>query len=296
MKFGINTYLWGAEFGPRVSQRLEALKNAGFDGIEVPILDPSTFPASSIRRELEGLELECTTVAIIPPGLGLGSSEAQVRSRGQEHVGACIARAAEVGAKLLSGPLYFPVGYLTGRRRTHDEWRWAVESWQQLGDTVSQYGIEIGIEPLNRFETYFLNTTADGAAFCEAVGHPAIGLLFDTFHANIEEKSLGEALKAAAAHLKHLHTCENDRGIPGSGHVAWSELFSVTAEIGYEGWMTIESFGFALGQLSSAAAIWRDLAPTPDAIAFEGLEFLRARVDAARRQASPSSPRRMGER
>ena len=74
-----------------------------------------------------------------------------------------------------------------------------MESWQQLGDAVSRYGIEIGIEPLNRFETYFLNTTADGAAFCDAVGHPSIGLLFDTFHANIEEKSLGAALRAAAA-------------------------------------------------------------------------------------------------
>jgi D-psicose/D-tagatose/L-ribulose 3-epimerase len=281
MKFGINTYLWGVEFGPQVSQRLEALKNAGFDGIETPILDPSTFPASAIRRELEGFGLECTTVAIIPPGLGLGSSDAQVRSRSREHVAACIARTAEVGAKLLSGPLYFPVGYLTGGRRTPDEWRWAVESWQELGGAVSQYGIEIGIEPLNRFETFFLNTAADGAAFCDAVGHPAIGLLFDTFHANIEEKNLRAALKVAAAHLKHLHTCENDRGVPGSGHVEWSELFSVTSEIAYDGWMTIESFGFSLGQLSSAAAIWRDLAPTPDAIAFEGLEFLRARAHAA---------------
>lgn len=285
MKFGINTFLWGAEFGPSVSQRLEALETAGFDGIEVPILDPSTFPAQTIRRELDAHDLECTTVAIIPHGLGLGASDAAVRERSQNHVRACIARTAEVGASLLSGPLYFPVGQLTGRRRTPDEWRWAVESWQQLGDAVSQYGIEIGIEPLNRFETYFLNTAADGAAFCEAVGHPAIGLLFDTFHANIEEKSLGEALKVAVPYLKHLHTCENDRGVPGSGHVAWSELFSVTAEIGYEGWMTIESFGFTLGELSAAAAIWRDLAATPDAIAFEGLEFLRARADAARRHA-----------
>ena len=171
-----------------------------------------------------------------------------------------------------------------GARTTNGDGLW--KAGKRLGETVSEHGIEIGIEPLNRFETYFLNTAADGAAFCEAVGHPAIGLLFDTFHANIEEKRLGEALKAAAAHVKHLHTCENDRGIPGSGHVAWSELFSVTAEIGYEGWMTIESFGFSLGPLSSAAAIWRDLAPTPDAIAFEGLEVLRAGVNAARREAS----------
>ena len=136
---------------------------------------------------------------------------------------------------------------------------------------VEAAGIEIGIEPLNRFETYFLNTAADAARLCEEIGSPRVGILVDTFHANIEEKSIGAALRHAGSHLKHLHVCENDRGIPGSGHVAWAEFFSTVAELGYDRWMTIESFGFSLGGLSTAAAVWRDLAPTPDAIAFEGV-------------------------
>ena len=111
------------------------------------------------------------------------------------------------------------------------------------------------------------------------MGHPAVGLLVDTFHANIEEKAIGEALRIAAPHLKHLHTCENDRGIPGSGHVAWAEFFAAVHEVAYDRWLTIESFGFSLGQLSAAASIWRDMAPTPDAIAFEGLKFLRGASD-----------------
>jgi D-psicose/D-tagatose/L-ribulose 3-epimerase len=180
-----------------------------------------------------------------------------------------------MGADLLSGPLYSPVGYFTGRRRTQDEWKWAVESWQQLAGTAADARLEIGLEPLNRFETYFLNTVGDAAAFCDQVGHPGIGLLVDTFHANIEEKAIGEALRLAAPHLKHVHTCENDRGIPGSGHVAWAELFAAVHEVGYNRWLTIESFGFSLGPLSAAASIWRDIAPTPDAIAFEGVKFLR---------------------
>jgi D-psicose/D-tagatose/L-ribulose 3-epimerase len=275
MKFGINTLLWGATFGPDDFHRLPAIKAAGFDGIEVAILDPLNFPAEAIHKELISAGLECTAVAIIPRGLGLGEADATARSKAQAHVTACIRQAAEAGANVLAGPLYSPVGYLTGSRRTQDEWDRAVESWQALAGTAANVGVDIGIEPLNRFETYFLNTAADGAAFCDAVGHPRVGLLFDTFHANIEEKSIGDALRSASRHLKHLHTCENDRGIPGSGHVAWNELFSTVAEIGYDRWLTIESFGFALGELSAAAAIWRDLAATPDDIATEGVKFLR---------------------
>ncbi len=172
--------------------------------------------------------------------------------------------------------MYTPVGFLTGQRRTSEEWKWAVDSWQHLAPVVEAAGIEIGIEPLNRFETYFLNTAADAARLCEEIGSPRIGILVDTFHANIEEKSIGAALRHAGSHLKHLHVCENDRGIPGSGHVAWAEFFSTVADLGYDRWMTIESFGFSLGALSTAAAVWRDLASTPEAIAFEGVTFLRA--------------------
>jgi len=275
MKFGINTLLWGARIGPDDFERLPAIREAGFQGIEVPIFDPTDFPAASLRRAVAAAGLECTAVSIIPSGLGLGSDDAAAREEAVVHVRSVLDRAAETGIKLLSGPLYFPVGYLPGRRRTEDEWARAVEGWQRLAPYAAAADVTIGIEPLNRFETYFLNTAADGAAFCDAVGHPSVGLLVDTFHANIEEKSIAGALRAAGRHLKHLHTCENDRGVPGTGHVAWREFFATIAEIGYDGWLTIESFGFAAGALSAAAAIWRDLAPTPEAIAFDGIRFLR---------------------
>jgi D-psicose/D-tagatose/L-ribulose 3-epimerase len=278
MKFGINTFLWGVHFGPTDFHRLPAIKEAGFTGIEFAVLDPPNLPASAIRQELERVGLEGTAVGIVPGSLHLGSSDAGVRSRTQEHLKACIQATAEAGATLLSGPMYSPVGYLTGSRRTDDEWKWTVEGWQIIAPTAAAAGVEIGIEPLNRFETYFLNTAADAAKFCDEVGHPSVGILFDTFHANIEEKTAGEAVRAAGPHLKHLHTCENDRGTPGSGHVQWPEFFAAVKAVGYDRWMTIESFGFSLGELSAAAAIWRDLAPTPDDIAFEGVKFLRAHV------------------
>lgn len=275
MKFGINTLLWGAVISRADFDRLSAIQEAGFHGIEVPIFSPDDFPASALRSAVRAAGLDCTAVSIIPRDSGLGSEDGSARERAESHVRAVIDRAAEADIHLLSGPLYFPVGYLPGRRRTRDEWARTVESWQRLAPYAAAAGIEIGIEPLNRFETYFLNTAGDGAAFCDAVGHPSVGLLLDTFHANIEEKSIGAALRTAAAHLKHVHACENDRGTPGTGHVAWQEFFATLAAIGYDRWLTIESFGFAAGALSAAAAIWRDLATTPEDIAYEGIRFLR---------------------
>lgn len=282
MRFGVNTLIWGAAFGPSDFHLLPRIKDGGFDGIELPIFDPHAFEAAVVGRELDRVGLDRTAVTIIPDGLSLGSPDGAIRKRAKDHLESCIASARDVGATLLSGPMYTPVGHLTGRRRTADEWKWVIDSWQALSPAVTAGGIEIGIEPLNRFETYFLNTAADAAALCHAIAEPSIGILFDTFHANIEEKSIADALRQAAPHLKHLHTCENDRGIPGSGHVEWPELFAAIADINYDRWLTIESFGFALGPLSAAAAIWRDLAATPDAIAFEGVEFLRRHLPPGR--------------
>lgn len=281
MKFGVNTLIWGAMFGPSDFPLLPRIRDAGFDGVELPLLDPHSFEPAVVGRELDKVGLERTAVAIVPGGLSLGSSDAAIRQRAKDHIELCVASARDVGATLLSGPMYTPVGYLTGQRRTADEWKWVIDSWQQLSRSVSAAGIEIGLEPLNRFETYFLNTAADAVALCRAIGEPSIGILFDTFHANIEEKSVAGALREAAPYLKHVHTCENDRGTPGSGHVAWPDVFRAIADIHYDRWLTIESFGFALGPLSAAAAIWRDLAVSPDAIAFDGVQFLRRSVSAS---------------
>jgi len=167
------------------------------------------------------------------------------------------------------------LGYLAGRRRTETEWKRAVECWQQLGPTLAEHDVTAAIEPLNRFETFFLNTAEDSARFCDEVNHPNVGILFDTFHANIEEKDIAAGYRTVGKHLKHVHTCENDRGTPGSGHVEWKAVFDAIRDVGYDGWLTIESFGSNLPEIAAAAAIWRDLAATPDEVAFEGVKFIK---------------------
>jgi D-psicose/D-tagatose/L-ribulose 3-epimerase len=285
MQFGANTYIWALEFGPEHFDVLPRLKAAGFDGVELPIVDPARFPTASIRRALDGSGLACTTCTFFPKDASLTSDDPAARARGRNHVASCVTVAAELGAPVIGGPLYTPVGTFTGVRRTAAEWDRLVESWRELAPAIEAAGVTVAIEPLNRFETYTLNTVADGVRLCEAVASPAIGLLVDTFHANIEEKRLDDALRRAGRHLVHVHTCENDRGTPGTGHVDWPALFATLGELGYDRWLTIESFGFSLGAISAAASIWRDLAPTPESIAVDGVAFLRRSLANARRPA-----------
>jgi D-psicose/D-tagatose/L-ribulose 3-epimerase len=281
MKFGVNTFIWSASFDKSNLPLLPLIKEAGFDGVEVPLFRPSDFAAADIRRGIEKNGLECTVCSVLTGGMNMISDDAGVRSRTRTHMQNCIKAAAEAGASIMAGPLYSPVGYLPGRRRTADEWRWARDCYQTISPVLENHGVTIAIEPLNRFETYFLNTAADAVALVSEINHPNVGVLFDTFHANIEEKNIGDAYRLVGPHLKHVHTCENDRGTPGSGHVEWPQVFQALRETGYDGWLTIESFGFSLGELSAAASIWRDLAPSPEIIAFEGVKFLKQNMAAA---------------
>ena len=275
MKFAASALLWTPFFGEPHFHLLPAIREHGFDGFEVAFFEPLKIDAPGIRRAIENCGLEPLACNLLPAGLSPTSGDAEVRRRTRRHFLDCIRISAEMGAKCLGGPVYAPVGYLPGRRRTADEWNWAVECFQSLGDTLDEYGVTLAIEPLNRFETYFLNTAADAISLAIAIGHTRIGVLLDTFHTNIEEKDVAAAFRCAGAHLKHIQACENDRGIPGTGHVDFAGIARALDEIGYTGWITIESLG-AWSELASAAAIWRDLAPSPEAIAFEGLRYLRA--------------------
>ncbi len=279
MKIGVNTLLWTAGFDREHLPLLPRLKEAGLDGVEVARFAFDGFPAAEIGREIRREGLEVTFCSALTGRMSLASEDAQVRASARDFLRQGIETAAQIGARVFAGPFCSPVGYLPGRRRNEDEWRWAVEGLQSLGETLDRSNITLAVEPLNRFETFFLNTAKDAVRLCDQVGHPRVGILFDTFHANIEEKDLGAALSSCGGRLKHIHACENDRGIPGSGHIEWPLVMAALGELAYDGWLVIESFGFAIPEIVAAACIWRDLAPTPDAIAFDGARFLRRCID-----------------
>ncbi len=275
MKFGVNTFIWSDRFGQEQIPLLGRIRDAGFDGLEIPLFQPEDLKNAEVRRAIAASGLECSICSVLPENLSMIHPEADVRRRTVSHLRSCIEVSAETGCRLIAGPLYSPVGYLPGRRRTLDEWTSAVDSFQQIGSTLDEFDVSLAIEPLNRYETYFLNTAADGGRLCGQINHPRIGVLFDTYHANIEEKDVAVAIRNLGPHLMHFHSCENDRGTPGSGHIEWHAVLAALRSVAYDRWMTIESFGFSLGALSAAASIWRDLAISPEAIAFDGVKFLR---------------------
>lgn len=281
MKFGANTLIWTDAFGLEHLPLLDEVKQRGFDGIEVARFDFDGFPAPMIGRAIEALGLGTTFCSALTGNLSLASEDAEIRKQAFDFIASGVFTAAQLGAKTFVGPYCTPVGQLVGRRRTSDEWKRVVEGLQRVGEVLDLHGVDLAIEPLNRFEAYFLNTAEDAVRLCEDVGHPRIGVLFDTFHANIEEKDLGRAILTLGHHIKHVHTCENDRGIPGTGHIEWPCVFAALKQVGYDGWVVIESFGFAIEAIAAAACIWRDIAPTPEEIAWEGVKFLKKAAAAA---------------
>jgi D-psicose/D-tagatose/L-ribulose 3-epimerase len=274
MKFGINTLLWTAAFDRSNVHLLPRIKEAGFDGVEIARFAFHDFPVTDIRRALEENGLECIMCSALTGKTSLADPDTHTAALDFLKQG--IRAAADLGAKLFVGPFCSPVGYLTGRRRTQDEWSRVTDGLRELGPVLEDAGVTMAVEPLNRFETFFLNTAHDARQLADTVSHPRVGILLDTFHANIEEKSIGAAAELLGDRLVHVHACENDRGIPGTGHVEWPELFGALRKTDYNGWLVIESFGFAIPEIATAACIWRDLASSPEAIAWDGLKFLRS--------------------
>jgi D-psicose/D-tagatose/L-ribulose 3-epimerase len=280
VRFGVNTLLWTAGFDESNLPLLARIKAWGFDGVEVARFAFDGFPAAKIRRAIADEGLGCTFCSALTGSLSLISEDAATRARTLDFLKQGIETAAELGAGIFMGPFCAPVGYLPGRRRNADEWKRAVEGFRTLGPTLDACHVTLAHEALNRFETYFSNTSEDALALCDEAGPPRLGIIVDTFHSNIEAKDTAATVRNVARRLVHFHASESDRGVPGTGQVHWKETLSALKQINYGGWIVIESFGSAIPEIAAAACIWRDLAPSVDVIAADGLKFLRATWEA----------------
>lgn len=278
MKIGVNLMLWTGRFTRREIPLIAKVKRMGFDGVEIPIFAPAKVDVAGTRRALADHGLGVTVSTSLVGGNLIGAAKKERRAA-LDYLWAVLDVARGIGATCVAGPLYAPVGYLVGRGPNADEWKRAVEGLRELADTAEILGVDLAVEPLNRFETYFLNTCADTVRLVKEIGSPRVGVLYDTFHANIEEKDPVAALRRVGRQLVHVHASENDRGIPGSGHVPWDETIRTLRAMGYDGWLTIESFVPAIRELASAASIWRPLARSGDELARRGLRFLRGQIE-----------------
>lgn len=269
---GVHLMVWSGNVTQTELALFPSIKAMGYDGVEIPIFDPGAVNPAAAREALSDSGLRCTASTAMAEGLSL--IDADRCERGVAWMQEVIRTSAVLGADLLCGPMCVPVGEMRGRGYTETEWDCCVRSFQEIGKVAADEGVTIALEPLNRFETFMLNTVADGVRLMDQVDHPNVGLLLDTFHMHIEEKSTRDAILSARSHVKHFHCSENDRGTVGTGQVAWDEAFAALNEIGYEGWMTVESFNAVIPELAGATCIWRPLAESPDALARDSFEYI----------------------
>lgn len=278
MKFGLNLLLWTGNLSEDVLPTLEMLKEMGYDGVELPLFDVNPDKYVPWAKRLDDLGLDRTGVTVRGEADNPISPDAAVRAAGVANNKLAIECCQAAGCTHLVGPYHSALGYFSGQGPTPDEWKWGVESMREVAEYAGQCGVTLGLEAVNRFECYLMNTMSDAARFAREVGHPNCRVMYDTFHSHIEEKDPTQAIRVCADVLAHVHISENDRSTPGTGNVRWQETFDTLKEVGYDGFLMIEAFGLALPELVAATKIWRRMYQSEEQLARDGLAFMKSQV------------------
>ena len=281
MKFGINTFVWVSPFTTEAAEEIaEKVKGFGFDILEVSCEEPSLIDVEKVNSILKANDLDVVVCGAFGLSRNLCSENPQLVQNAKEYITWLVDAASVLGAKVVAGPMYSSVGkdHYDDPHQREKEWNRAVVNMREMADYAESKGVKLAIEALNRFETDMINVVSQGLDFIDAVGRDNVGLHLDTFHMHLEEKSSGDAIRMAGDKIFHFHACENDRGVPGTGQVHWDEVFTALKDIDYPGPIVIESFSQDVKEIARAVCIWREIAPSQDAIAVEGLEFLKENI------------------
>jgi D-psicose/D-tagatose/L-ribulose 3-epimerase len=275
MKFGMNMLLWTSDVTEEHFPILDDLKAWGYDGVELPVFEMQLDKFKKVGAKLDSLKLGRTAVTVCTTDANPISSDASIRAAGLARLKMAIDMCAAAGVTHLCGPIHSALGDFTGQGATADEWKYGKEILAQAADHAKANNVMLVCEYLNRFECYFLNCASDCARFCREVNHPNLKMMYDTFHAGIEEKNIVTAIKGCADQMVHFHISENDRSTPGEGNVDWPTTFRTLKEVKYDGWLMVEAFGLALPALAAATKIWRKMFPTEAYLAQHALAFMK---------------------
>ena len=266
-KLGMNLFPWTVTMNEDLSDTLAFLKNSGFDFVETPINDTNLLKWQDIGQSIQKLGLGVQACTILPAELSLISAEESIRQAGIDFLKGVIDATAAVGARILMGPFFSGFKTFTGISGTGQEWNWSVAAMRELAQHAQTRDVILAVEYLNRFEIYLITCAEELARYVEAVDHPNCRAAFDTFHANIEEKSMTEAIQTLAPYLVHVQISENDRSTPGKGHINFDEVFTALRDINYRGPIAIEAFGQKPPEMAAAAHIWRKIPTNSSAFA-----------------------------
>lgn len=275
---GANLWIWDSPVTTEViCHRAVFVAAMGFDAIELPLESVGDWSGEDVRAVLEETGLQAGVCAAMGPGRDLTTRDVATTVATQTYLKACFEQAAKIGASVVAGPIYSPTGQTGAISASRRDEKISVltENLAPVLDFADEHGVRIAIEPLNRFETSLFNTVEQTLELIDRVGNPSLGLLLDTFHMNIEERNIGDAIRLAGNRLFHFHACGNDRGAPGNDTIDWDVVRNALDDTGYAGTVTIESFTSANKTIATAASIWRPLAKTQDDLARDGIAFLR---------------------
>lgn len=279
MKIGINLWVWTSPFSTkRDLPLLGKVKSLGGSVVEFGLEDDCTIDIQALRKELTAQELGCSIIGLFGPERDLSSEDRDSRKRALEYAKRGLDICAEAGASIFSGSVA-GVGGESGLSASHWQVKiqTAAEELNQLGQYAAKVGVRLGVEVLNRYENNLINTAKQACQLIELVQSPDVGIHLDSFHMNIEEENIAEAINLAGDKLFHLHGSDSHRGIPGEGHVPWGQLAGALQKIGYNGYVVIESFN-PEGRLAPLARLWRQVASSQDTLARQGLAFLREKL------------------
>ena len=282
MRYGMNLLLWAGDVNDDLLPVLEQLKKLGFDGVELPVFDLNVDKWTTWAKRLDDLGLARTAVTVRGEEDNPISPDPAVRAKAVQAMERTLDCCQAVGAELLAGPFHSALGLFSGQGPTDDEWKRSVQYMQAVAEHAQRVDVMLSVEYLNRFEAYLLTCAADTVRYINDVDHPNCRMLYDTFHANIEEKDVAEAIRISAPHTNHVHISENDRSTPGAGSVDWQTNFDTLDEVGYDGWLMIEAFGLALPELVAATKIWRRMYQSEKQLARDGLAFMKAEMESRR--------------
>jgi D-psicose/D-tagatose/L-ribulose 3-epimerase len=274
MRFGINSVLWLTRWTDNDLWLVDKCKRMGFDAIEIPLLYVN-FDATRLGKALASAGIEGVGCLAINESQDITSSDPTVRRAGIAFLTECVNKVNEWGGSSLVGAMCAAWCKNVKRPANEDEWKWSAECLREVAQHAGDVGITLCVEPINRYENYLINTLEQGASLVRMIAEPNVKILADIFHMNIEEKSFYNALIQHKGLIGHLHFSENDRGIVGTGHVDWDGVFKALSEIEFAGIGSIESFVVEVPELAAATSIWRPMAPSGDALASEGLAFLK---------------------
>jgi D-psicose/D-tagatose/L-ribulose 3-epimerase len=276
-KFGVDSLIWTEEFTEKDLPLIGKAKELGFDVMDINVSHPERFPVKAVKNRIKEVGIEVVTTIGLPADSNPISPEPEVRKHAIETLKLMVDINNEIGSKILGGVLYSAWGYLSGRGRTDEEWAWSVAAMREVCNYAkSKSDLVLAIEPVNRFETHFINIAGDAVRYCREVGTGNLKVHLDSFHMIREESSYREAVRTCGReYLGYVHVCESNRGIPGTGLVPWQEFFTAIKEIGYSGPLTIESFDPNFEELNRLCAIWRKFADSGEELAIKGLANLK---------------------